>query len=249
MRPQLCEEALRLGRILASLAPTEPEAHGLVSLMELHASRAAARTTAAGEPVLLLEQNRRELGSFADPARACGLGTRGRAGRRARPLRAAGGDRCMSCPRADGSGDGLDADRRAVRRARIACALAGHRAQSRRRGGDGGRAQAGLDIVDRLAEEPALSAITSCPASAETSCSSSVGTARRALRSTMRQRSRPTAASATSCSSAPGKPWPRNDTAGASHLAIIGAIKSTADLINRPSAARRHCRQRPCAPR
>jgi len=58
MRPQLCEEALRLGRILASLAPQEPETHGLVSLMELHASRAAARTTAAGEPVLLLEQNR-----------------------------------------------------------------------------------------------------------------------------------------------------------------------------------------------
>jgi predicted RNA polymerase sigma factor len=58
MRPQLCEEALRLGRILASLAPREPEAHGLLSLMELHASRTAARTTAAGEPVLLLEQNR-----------------------------------------------------------------------------------------------------------------------------------------------------------------------------------------------
>ena len=58
MRPQLCEEALRLGRILASLAPREPETHGLVSLMELHASRAAARTTAAGEPILLLEQNR-----------------------------------------------------------------------------------------------------------------------------------------------------------------------------------------------
>ena len=46
MRPQLCEESLRLGRILVSLAPQEPEAHGLVSLMELHASRTAARTTA-----------------------------------------------------------------------------------------------------------------------------------------------------------------------------------------------------------
>ncbi|MDF2119496.1 RNA polymerase sigma factor [Roseiarcaceae bacterium H3SJ34-1] len=58
MRPQLCEEALRLGRILSTLAPLEPEVHGLVGLMELHASRAAARTNATGEPVLLLEQNR-----------------------------------------------------------------------------------------------------------------------------------------------------------------------------------------------
>eukprot|EP01035_Chromulina_nebulosa_P038127 gene38127-51491_t len=58
MRPQLCEEALRLGRILATLAPFEPEVHGLVGLMELHASRAAARTTSAGEPILLLAQNR-----------------------------------------------------------------------------------------------------------------------------------------------------------------------------------------------
>ncbi len=58
MRPQLCEDALRLGRILAELVPNEAEVHGLVALMELHASRAAARTTPAGEPVLLPEQNR-----------------------------------------------------------------------------------------------------------------------------------------------------------------------------------------------
>jgi RNA polymerase sigma-70 factor (ECF subfamily) len=58
MRPQLCEDALRLGRVLAELAPNEPEVHGLVALMEIHASRAAARTDPAGEPVLLLEQNR-----------------------------------------------------------------------------------------------------------------------------------------------------------------------------------------------
>jgi predicted RNA polymerase sigma factor len=58
MRPQLCEEALRLGRILAALAPSEPEAHGLLSLMELHASRTPARTDVSGEPILLLEQNR-----------------------------------------------------------------------------------------------------------------------------------------------------------------------------------------------
>ena len=58
MRPALAHEALRLGRVLAGLAPDEPEVHGLVALMELHSSRAAARTGPAGEPVPLLEQNR-----------------------------------------------------------------------------------------------------------------------------------------------------------------------------------------------
>jgi RNA polymerase sigma-70 factor (ECF subfamily) len=58
MRPALCDEALRLGRILAELVPNEPEAHGLVALMEIQASRAKARVNASGEPVLLLDQNR-----------------------------------------------------------------------------------------------------------------------------------------------------------------------------------------------
>jgi RNA polymerase sigma factor (sigma-70 family) len=58
MRLDLCEDAQRLGRVLAELAPSEPEVHGLLALMELNASRAAARTNAAGEPVLLLEQDR-----------------------------------------------------------------------------------------------------------------------------------------------------------------------------------------------
>ncbi len=58
MRPQLCEEALRLGRILAGLAPTEPDVHGIVALMEFQASRLGARTGPSGEPVLLLDQNR-----------------------------------------------------------------------------------------------------------------------------------------------------------------------------------------------
>jgi RNA polymerase sigma factor (sigma-70 family) len=59
MRPQLCQEALRMGRVLVSIAPREPEAHGLLALMELNASRGAARIDAAGEPILLLEQDRR----------------------------------------------------------------------------------------------------------------------------------------------------------------------------------------------
>src|SRR5258706_3556791 len=58
LRPQLCHEALRMARVLTSIAPHEPEAHGLLALMELNASRIAARTDAAGEPILLLDQNR-----------------------------------------------------------------------------------------------------------------------------------------------------------------------------------------------
>src|ERR1700694_583042 len=58
MRPSLCEEALRLGRILAELVPKEPEVHGLVALMEIQASRSGARTGPSGEPVLLLDQDR-----------------------------------------------------------------------------------------------------------------------------------------------------------------------------------------------
>jgi len=58
LRPRLCGEALRLGRVLTAVAPHEPEVHGLVALMELNASRTAARTDAAGDPILLLDQNR-----------------------------------------------------------------------------------------------------------------------------------------------------------------------------------------------
>jgi RNA polymerase sigma-70 factor, ECF subfamily len=58
MRPALCEDALRLGRILGELAPLEPEVHGLVALMEIQASRAKARVGPSGAPILLLEQNR-----------------------------------------------------------------------------------------------------------------------------------------------------------------------------------------------
>jgi RNA polymerase sigma factor (sigma-70 family) len=58
LRPELCEDALRLGRILAELVPNEPEVHGLVALMEIQASRLRARLGPSGEPVLLLDQNR-----------------------------------------------------------------------------------------------------------------------------------------------------------------------------------------------
>ncbi len=58
LRPELCADALRLGRMLAQLAPTEPEVHGLVALMEIQSSRVAARTDLTGAPILLLDQNR-----------------------------------------------------------------------------------------------------------------------------------------------------------------------------------------------
>jgi predicted RNA polymerase sigma factor len=58
MRPTLCDEALRLGRILAALAPLESEVHGLSALMELQSSRLAARVTEDGSPILLLDQDR-----------------------------------------------------------------------------------------------------------------------------------------------------------------------------------------------
>jgi len=58
LRPNLCHDALRLGRVLAGLMPREPEVHGLVALMELQASRIGARTNPAGEPILLLDQDR-----------------------------------------------------------------------------------------------------------------------------------------------------------------------------------------------
>ncbi|MGY3546590.1 RNA polymerase sigma factor (sigma-70 family) [Bradyrhizobium sp. USDA 4472] len=58
LRPRLCEEALRMGRVLAGLAPDEPEVHGLLALMDLNAARARARTDANGDPILLMDQDR-----------------------------------------------------------------------------------------------------------------------------------------------------------------------------------------------
>src|SRR5207302_434338 len=86
VRPALCEDALRLGRILAELVPEEPEVHGLVALLEIQASRLQARVGPGGEPVLLADQDRartRELSSAAHRA--------GRFPRQARPLRGSAG--------------------------------------------------------------------------------------------------------------------------------------------------------------
>jgi RNA polymerase sigma factor (sigma-70 family) len=83
LRPELCDDALRLGRILAGLVPNEPEAHGLVALMEIQASRSRARISPSGEPVLLLDQDRARWDhllicrGFAALARAESLGPLG----------------------------------------------------------------------------------------------------------------------------------------------------------------------------
>jgi RNA polymerase sigma-70 factor, ECF subfamily len=79
-RPELCEDALRLGRVLAGLMPQEPEVHGLVALMEIQASRLRARVSATGEPILLLDQDRARWDQllirrgFEALARAQGIG-------------------------------------------------------------------------------------------------------------------------------------------------------------------------------
>jgi len=83
MRPALCEDALRLGRVVAGLMPQEPEVHGLVALMEIQASRLRARTTPEGDPILLLDQDRsrwdrlligRGLAALAEAERLGGAG-------------------------------------------------------------------------------------------------------------------------------------------------------------------------------
>ncbi len=151
MRPQLCQEALRLGRILAELAREEPEVHGLVALMEIQASRFGARTGPSGEPVLLLDQDRarwdrlfirRGLAAL-DRAEAFNAAS----GRAAGPLRLAGGDRRLPCASAERRGDRLGEDRGTLREARRGHAVAGGGAQSRGGARDvarsGGGAQSG----------------------------------------------------------------------------------------------------------
>ena len=140
IRPSLCEEALRLGRVLATLVPAEAEAHGLVALMELHASRLRARLGPRGEAILLLDQDRGALGSAADRTRPGRAGARHRARRRRRLLRAAGRHRRLSRARDRAGGDRLGAHRRALRPLVDITPIADRAAQPRRRRGPGRRA-------------------------------------------------------------------------------------------------------------
>ena len=131
LRPQLCNEALRMGRVLTAIAPHEPEVHGLVALMELNASRTAARTDAAGEPILLLEQNR-ALWDQLQIRRGMRTLIRAReAWRSAWFLRPAGSHHCLPRRGTNGSRYRLAANCRIIRGAGCDCALARDRTQSR----------------------------------------------------------------------------------------------------------------------
>ena len=139
MRPALCDEALRLGRILAELAPNEPEVHGLVALMEIQASRFGARTGPYGEPILLLDQNRARWDQLLISRGLAALDRAEKLNKSKRPLRLAGRDRRLSCAGAQGRRHRLAAHRFLLWRTRAGDALARGRTQSRGRGRHGGR--------------------------------------------------------------------------------------------------------------
>ena len=137
VRPGLCEEALRLGRILAELAPAEPEVHGLVALMEIQASRLGARVNAQGEPVLLLDQNRARWDQLLIRRGLAALARAAQLGVERGTLRAAGRDRGLPRARPHRGCDRLDAHRRALCRIGRTHAFAGGGTEPRGRGGDG----------------------------------------------------------------------------------------------------------------
>jgi predicted RNA polymerase sigma factor len=156
LRPQLCNEALRMGRVLTSIASHEPEAHGLLALMELNASRAAARTDAAGEPVLMLDQNRALWDQIQIRRGMQALG-------RARELGGAGGSYVLqaaiiACHAAAGTAGDTDWPRIAGFYAELGAVVRSPIIELNRAVAVGMAEgpEAGLAIVDRLVREPAL---------------------------------------------------------------------------------------------
>jgi RNA polymerase sigma-70 factor (ECF subfamily) len=138
IRPELIEEALRLGRILAELLPSEPEVHGLVALMELHASRSRARIGPSGEAILLLDQDRSRWDWLLVGRGLAALDRAQSTGGALGPYRS----RRPSPPATRGPGSPTTRTGSAsspLRRARPAPALAGRRAQSRGRRRNGVR--------------------------------------------------------------------------------------------------------------
>lgn len=156
LRPQLCNEALRMARVLTSIAPREPEAHGMLALMELNASRMAARTDASGEPILLLEQNRTLWDQLQIRHGLQALS-------RARELGGAGGFYALqaaivACHAQAGTAAATDWPRIAALYAELATLVRSPIVELNRAVAVGmaeGPA-AGLALVDRLAHEPAL---------------------------------------------------------------------------------------------
>jgi RNA polymerase sigma factor (sigma-70 family) len=156
LRPQLCNEALRIGRVLTTVAPLEPEAHGLLALMELNASRTAARTDAAGEPILLLDQNRVLWDQLQIRRGMQALG-------RARELDGADGFYALqaalvACHAGAATADDTDWSRISALYAQLSALVRSPVIELNRAVAvsmvEG--PQAGLVIVDRLAHEPAL---------------------------------------------------------------------------------------------
>jgi predicted RNA polymerase sigma factor len=156
LRPQLCDEALRMGRVLTSIAPHEPEAHGLLALMELNASRTAARTDSAGEPILMLDQNRALWDQLQIRRGMQGL-------RRARELGGAGGFYALqaaiiACHAEARTANDTDWSRIAGFYAELAAVVSSPIIELNRAVAVGMAEgpEAGLLIVDRLTREPAL---------------------------------------------------------------------------------------------
>ena len=156
LRPQLCHEALRMARVLTSIAPQEPEAHGLLALMELNASRQAARTDAAGEPILLLEQNRARWDQLQIRRGLQALA-------RARQLGGAGGFYALqaaiiACHAEAVTADATDWLRISALYAELSVLARSPIVELNRAVAVGMAegAEAGLAMVDRLAHEPAL---------------------------------------------------------------------------------------------
>jgi RNA polymerase sigma factor (sigma-70 family) len=156
LRPQLCNEALRMGRVLTSIAPHEAETHGLLALMELNDSRTAARTDAAGEPILILEQDRALWDSLQIRRGMQALG-------RAREIGGAGGFYALqaaiiACHAEAATAGDTDWSRIAAFYAELALLMRSPIIELNRAVAVGmadGPA-AGLSIVDRLMREPAL---------------------------------------------------------------------------------------------
>ena len=158
LRPQLCDEALRMGRVLASIAPHEPEAHGLLALMELNASRTAARTDASGAPILILDQNRALWDQFQIRRGMQALG-------RARELGGAGGSYALqaaiiACHALASTAGETDWSHIAALYAELAAVVRSPVIELNRAVAVGmaDGPEAGLSIVDRLMNEPALKA-------------------------------------------------------------------------------------------
>ena len=157
MRPALCEDALRLGRILAELAPQEPEVHGLVALMEIQASRSRARVGPSGEPILLLDQNRARWDQLLIRRGLAALERAEQLGGALGPYALQAAIAACHARARTAGGDRLGAHRRALRRARRS---------SRRRRSSSSTARsrvamafgpaAGLELVDALTAEPSL---------------------------------------------------------------------------------------------